>query len=511
MRSLPESSIDAIVTDPPYGIEFMGRDFDKLGQGPQMQEWHRAWAVEALRVAKPGAFLLAFGGTRTWHRLACAIEDAGWEIRDTLMWMYGQGFSKSMDVSKAIDKAAGSDREKIPEGNSVKRMVPGADQYKTNSWIKSDDHMYQSGREVPVTEAARTWEGYGTSLKPAWEPVVVARKPLAGTVVDNVLKHGTGALNIDGTRIRIAPTSQDGSRSSPDDSICDTCPSREVSHTVRSEDIHMEASSAPQRDGRSVLRPSESEYEIENQSRIDSRASRRPSYRLDDGLAHAEEEPDQAYVQQRLGDTESPVRQLSSRCIHAGLSTCLHRTTPHVESQGRFPANVIHDGSEEVVGMFPDRKTTWIDPSHANNRGGDFLGALGHPGMQGFNDSGSAARFFYTSKADASERWFYCRICQGAYPASAEQGHHHGKGLGKCQHIFRHPTVKPLSLCSWLCRLVSMPGGSVILDPFMGSGSTGVAALVEGQRFVGVEMDGEFFALSAARVADAKRQPGLFD
>ena len=156
---------------------------------------------EAFRVAKPGAHLLAFGGTRTYHRLACAIEDAGWEIRDCLVWAYASGFPKSLDVSKAIDKAAGAEREKVAVGSPVKRMIPGADQNSTGSWIKDNGREYQPGVEVPATDAARQWEGWGTALKPAWEPIVMARKPLRGTVAANVTRYGTGALNIDATRI----------------------------------------------------------------------------------------------------------------------------------------------------------------------------------------------------------------------------------------------------------------------------------------------------------------------
>ena len=192
MAAMPEASIDAIVTDPPYGLGFMGREWDALPPG-------LPWARACLRVLKPGGHLLAFGGTRTSHRLVCAIEDAGFEIRDTIAWMYGSGFPKSLDVSKAIDKAAGAERERI---RGVRSGVV-ASTYARDAWSREfKDSVLSSD---PITVDAQRWQGWGTALKPAHEPIVVARKPLIGTVAANVLAHGTGALNVDGCRIEGVP------------------------------------------------------------------------------------------------------------------------------------------------------------------------------------------------------------------------------------------------------------------------------------------------------------------
>lgn len=219
---------DSVVTDPPYHLTsivkrlgspsaapitggsdgryarasagFMGKTWDGGDIAFQPETWRLVYDV-----MKPGAHLLAFGGTRTFARMSVAIEDAGFEIRDTIMWIYGSGFPKSHDVSKGIDKAAGAERRVIAEGKPVKRMIPGADQNGTGSWVKDNGRVYVPTETEAATDEAAQWEGWGTALKPAVEPIVLARKPLIGTVAENVLAHGTGALNIDGCRVPGAP------------------------------------------------------------------------------------------------------------------------------------------------------------------------------------------------------------------------------------------------------------------------------------------------------------------
>jgi DNA modification methylase len=189
MYVLPDASVDAVVTDPPYELGFMGKCWDDSGVAYDPLVW-----AEALRVLKPGGHLLAFGGTRTWHRLAVAIEDAGFEVRDSVAWMYGSGFPKSLDVSKAIDKRAGAERE-VVGSKAVTRVMDGS------ALVGGNVRAGSVSITAPATPAAEQWQGWGTALKPAHEPIVVARKPLIGTVAENVLTHGTGALNIDGCRI----------------------------------------------------------------------------------------------------------------------------------------------------------------------------------------------------------------------------------------------------------------------------------------------------------------------
>jgi hypothetical protein len=241
MASLPAESVHAIVCDPPYGLEFMGKEWDRLGDARQpgdptftdtdnpygrskvrmggtaayrssssprrQQAWHEAWAREALRVLKPGGHLLAFGGSRTFHRLAAGIEDAGFEVRDTIMWLYGSGFPKSRDIGKSIDAAAGATRQVIGQRTDGRYAHGFTEQAKKalGSVVAAENESGFSGQmgelTAPATPEAAEWEGWGTALKPSAEPIVVARKPMGSTVTANVLRHGTGALNIAGCRL----------------------------------------------------------------------------------------------------------------------------------------------------------------------------------------------------------------------------------------------------------------------------------------------------------------------
>jgi site-specific DNA-methyltransferase (adenine-specific) len=378
MGKMPEASVDAIVTDPPYGLEFMGREWDGFGTPIGFQTWTEAWAREALRVLKPGGHLLAFAGTRTYHRMVCGVEDAGFEIRDAIAWMYGSGFPKSLDVSKAIDKAAGVERTEIigetyrvPNARAVNPHFINAAGRRGDEPVEID-----YAATAPATPEAAAWNGWGTALKPAYEPIVVARKPLVGTVAQNVLTHGTGALNIDATRIGTDGVGWGG--------------------------------------GGSKL------YE--------------------GGLS-------------RDGGDARPV-------------------------SGRWPANValdetaaamldeqsgeLHSGALDQAGITAPNKTYGQRPK-------ELTGAYNA-------NSGGASRFFYTAKASRHDR------NQGALANNT------------------HPTVKPTELMRWLIRLVTPPGG-IILDPFGGSGSTGVAARAENVRCILIEREPEYLQIIRDRLA----------
>ncbi|MCF1502928.1 site-specific DNA-methyltransferase [Afifella sp. H1R] len=401
LAALPDASVDAVVTDPPYHLASIVKRFGKAGAAPARsngatgiyerasrgfmgQEWDggtvafdvATWEAVA-RVLKPGGHLAAFAAPKNAHRMVCAIEDAGFEIRDTLMWLFGSGFPKSLNVAKAIDKHLGVDGERIASGAEVRRIRPGADQHKVG-WEKLDDRTYTPHDYMPGSGDAAKFDGYGTALKPAYEPIVLARKPLSeGSIAANVLAHGTGGLNIDGCRVEGLP---------------------------------------------------------------------KPF----------------------VGGTSRHGGQLGG----AGVSTG-RRSDWNGSDLGRWPANVVHDGSGEVVAAFPreagaQRPVSGQEKSSVTS---DVYGARGRVAGAFHGDSGSAARFFYTAKAGAEDR------------------------LGS-----KHPTVKPLALMRWLVRLVAPPG-AVILDPFAGTGTTGAAAFCEGLSAVLIEREAAYRADIERRMA----------
>ena len=385
LRTLPDNSVDSVVTDPPYGLSFMGKKWDY--DVPSVEIW-----AECLRVLKPGGHLLAFAGTRTQHRMAVRIEDAGFEIRDMIAWVYGSGFPKNLDVSKAIDKAAGAEREVlaiVDPRSSFDGRERGSSAI-NSGWRIAEGRcdtrdLSKKAITAPATEAARQWQGWGTALKPALEPITVARKPLTGTVAANVLTHGTGALNIDGCRV--------GSE-------------------------------------------------------------------------------ERSYAPKGTSANGAMIRVPEHRAGKAG---------EEVTVQGRWPANLIHDGSDEVVSLFPANAgaSAPVKGTEASKASvGNVTGERARVAGAFYGDSGSAARFFYCAKASKRDR---------------------GDGNN-------HPTVKPTDLMRYLCRLVTPPGG-VVLDPFMGSGSTGKAAVLEGFSFMGFERGADYFAIAKARVAAAKQKP----
>lgn len=430
MKELDDNSVDSIVTDPPYGLSFMGKHWDK--GVPSAEIW-----AEALRVLKPGGHLLAFAGTRTQHRMAVNIEDAGFEIRDMIAWVYGSGFPKSLDVSKAIDKIGGgrdvallkSELRRVfeasgltltelnarcgfeasgylrtsstwasvlptPEKWVVMRDAVGASEdfsdafraaerevigqaawtNSANHFVPGENHSHRVQLDItaPATEAAKQWDGWGTALKPALEPITVARKPFKGTVAANVLENGTGAINIDGCRVGAGETVPGGGI-------------------------------------------------------------------YGDGTAE--------------------------------------RSEPS-HTQGRWPANLIHDGSDEVVGLFP------------------------------VTAKNSAARFFYCAKASKKDR---DEGCEGLPQNEVYSEASVTPMRDQRQQTTRsnnHPTVKPTDLMRYLCRLVTPPNG-IVLDPFMGSGSTGKAAMLEGFRFIGIELDPDYFEIAKQRIGSANEAKAI--
>ena len=363
MQSIQDCSVDSIITDPPYGMIFMGQKWDY--DVPSVEVW-----VECLRVLKPGGHLLAFAGTRTQHRMAVRIEDAGFEIRDMIAWVYGSGFPKSKNLG----------------------------------------------------------DGWGSALKPALEPITVARKPFSGTLEKNWTEYSTGAINVDGCRVA----------------------------TTSAEDA----------------------AQFENNHRVTERLPKN-------------------YDGESLG-------------LHGG--GWKQRVGEAIIPPGRWPANLIHDGSEEVLAVFPEAKgQQGRARTDGGEQGNNTFGALKHvtkrPDPRG--DTGSAARFFYCAKASKKDREegldSFEKLSVGL--VSNTSGQHitrRDEGYQVAPRANNHPTVKPTDLMRYLCRLVTPPGG-VVLDPFMGSGSTGKAAIKEGFNFIGIEMNADYFAIAKARIEDAER------
>lgn len=411
LKKMADNSVDSIVTDPPYELGFMGKSWDSTGVAYDVAVW-----AECLRVLKPGGHLLAFGGSRTYHRLAVAIEDAGFQIRDQIMWVYGSGFPKSLNISKSIEGllttgSANKTAFKNLSGEQVDRGNWGIAKQQFTHGQRDTNYDETAGEQrlgklEPTTDEAKQWEGWGTALKPAHEPIVMARKPLEGTVAQTVLEHGTGGINIDGCRI--------GSGTGE-------------TKTVQYPDI------------------------------------RGNNYNNAEGTVEYQ-----------------------------------------VISQGRFPANFIHDGSEDVLELFPDTKGgTWNTTKgarHFNNDGEP----TGYATSKQDNSTGSAARFFYCAKAskkDRNEGLDEFPLVKGGSMSGGET-----RPDRPTNHPIRanhHPTVKPTDLMRYLCRLITPPNGT-ILDPFTGSGSTGKAAVLEGFNFIGIEQSAEYIEIAKARIEAAR-------
>ena len=453
LKELEDNSVDSIVTDPPYGLSFMGKKWDY--DVPTTELWE-----EAIRVLKPGGYLLAFGGTRTYHRMAVAIEDAGFEVRDMIEWVYGSGFPKSLNIGKAVDKFGGKSlswfidyilkvaRERGISKKELTMLFPSKNGNPTGwLWNKQKtqgitleqyhrikeflqlpfDDIQECEREVigrgkagltagaianfagnkefDLTKGNSEWEGWGTALKPAHEPICMARKPLAEkTVAENCLKWGTGGINIDGCRV-----------------------------------------------GTEVITQNQYDRTPEHGNQYGNGAIRKQN----------------------------------------GIQT---------QTIGRFPANLIHDGSDEVVGLFPESKSTGGEKKkYGDGKSfGSVKGVYHH-----FADSGSASRFFYCAKASKSERNAGLEGFEekSNMRVNAPRNNEEEKHSNKMSNF--HPTVKPIKLMQYLVRLVTPKGGTV-LDPFMGSGSTGIASKKEGFNFIGIELDQEYYEIAKSRINTTK-------
>ena len=439
--------VDSVVTDPPYELGFMGRSWDSTGIAFQKETWELAY-----KLLKPGGHLLAFSASRNYHRMAVAIEDVGFEIRDQMMWLYGSGFPKSMNVGKAFDKKLGNERVKtgVMKTHSNKGMKDSEERTAIGAGA--------FGQEVSeeVTIGNSEWEGWGTALKPAHEPIVMARKPLSEkSIVDNVLKHGTGAINIDECRVE-----------GNDAKYPDTNPDFKDIGRQSKEAIGIDKLSFGQTENakrKKVVRKPRNESGVWTDGNSGMKA---------EGTQYADADP-----------------------------------------KGRFPANIMHDGSDVVQDIFPNTKSSpvgfkGVGWKHSGNTK-DEMTDLQY--QNSFNDEGSASRYFYCPKVSKSERNkgldnFKIEKTKGGGGTSNNTWYEDdvnaasGKfGSEKAPSKNIHPTVKPQQLMQYLCRMVT-PKGGIVLDMFMGSGSTGMAAKDEGFDFIGIEKEKEYFKIAEARI-----------
>jgi site-specific DNA-methyltransferase (adenine-specific) len=450
LQELPDQSVSAVCTDPPYELGFMGRTWDSSGIAYDPRVWR-----EVLRVLKPGAHLVAFGGTRTAHRLVSAIEDAGAEIRDSLIWLYGSGFPKSRDVGKALDSEAGAEREVV----GVKMPPPDWDGWKkgfdADDFARQQDveafpgPCYGKGRRTglgspltaPATEAAQQWDGWGTALKPGHEPICLARKPLEGTVAANVLAHCTGGINVDRCRVETGEILAQGAANPGFVPGSKWTGAQTEQHPAGRwpPNVLLTHSADCRRVG---------EREVERQL-IDATANVRPS---------------------GFGSMQGSKA--------AGTST---ETIPAYECAPDCPVAELGRQSGECGDFAGGYEKRGKRGPHA------VYGKLRRMPCMGRADTGTAARFFPQFEWTEDDFWPF------RYQAKASRAER-DKG---CRNTW--PTVKPLELMRWLVRLVTPPGG-LVLDPFLGSGPTLIAAGLEGFRGLGFEQDPEAIRIATARI-----------
>lgn len=408
LKDFEDNYFHSVVTDPPYGLAFMGKKWDY--DVPQVELWK-----EVYRVLKPGGHILSFAGSRTYHRMAVNIEDAGFEIRDMLGWLYGSGFPKSHNIGKAVDKLQGNKREVIGVSTG-KGYSSQQEKNKEQGFRPYKDGLPHEKADRTLTKGNSKWEGWGTALKPAHEPIVMARKPFNTSVAENVLTHGTGGINIDECRV-----GTDGGT-----------------------------------------------------KKINTENCRESLGKYGDGL-------------------------------NGGKVQSLN--------EGRFPANIIHDGSEEVLEIFPE-----TSPSNPKKRNRNTIGSFGMPNdnTNEYNDKGTAARFFYCAKASKAERNMGLddfdkksnafMATNNGTSGKASKGMERFKTQPKANY---HPTVKPIKLMEYLVRLVT-PKEGIVLEPFAGSGTTLIACKQQGFNYIGIEREQEYCDIAEARLKAVQVQGELF-
>lgn len=492
LKTLAGDSVDAVVTDPPYGLSFMNKHWDH--DVPSVELWR-----EVLRVLKPGGHVLSFGGTRTYHRMVVNIEDAGFEIRDQIQWLYGSGFPKSMDVSKAIDKAAGAEREVVGE----KTFADGSKARKTQNLgadVFSDPVSRASNLTVtaPATAAAKQWKGWGTALKPANEPIVLARKPLIGTVAENVKTFGTGALNIDASRIATDDNLNGGTYSGDRRPSARSSFGNGVGGGVLKNGIGKDFVQPQGRWPANVLFDEDAAAVLDAQSGISKSVQGKPRKSAKPGKGYGMTFTGAEYSDfggaSRFffvvkGDPWQDQKDLeivklvanNSGCDEALLNTVLKAVRTNCKSDRQLLLSLDSIPDFKKCILIQDLASLAVEPesigiTEITQSLLRLFGSVHHAIDESINSENQnlnsvPTRFLYQPKASKRERG---------------DGNH-------------HPTVKPIKLMEYLVRLITPPGGTV-LDPFMGSGTTGIAAKNLCFGFVGIERSEEYFEIAKRRI-----------
>jgi site-specific DNA-methyltransferase (adenine-specific) len=473
LKELEDNSVDSIVTDPPYGLAFMGKKWDY--DVPSQAIWE-----ECLRVLKPGGHILSFAGSRTYHRMAVRIEDAGFEIRDQIMWIYGSGFPKSHNIGKAIDKIEGNEREVVGENPNKKgRKSDGKGSFVSDTLLGKGENA-----GVYVDKGNSQWEGWGTALKPAHEPIVMARKPLIGTVADNVLEYGVGGLNIDGCRIGYT---DDYDKKHQEDIRKGTGTFFGGNGTSKSEQVDMNG--------------------------------RFPANIIFECTCEKVIEGDKGEIKYSSGSRDNV--NLTHEWGYNDIQRTNYTDTGNIHTDPNCPCYILdqQSGNKKSTkrGAHNNKKTEYTNTYTPSN-------AL-YSDDNTYGDEGGASRFFYCPKASKKDRNEGCdELEEKQRPGQTGKGNYSSsvycKDCGKTHNgtndhsecnddvEYRpsttttknnHPTVKPTELMKYLIRLVT-PKGGVVLDPFMGSGSTGKAAVLEGMEFIGIEREEEYYEIAKQRI-----------
>lgn len=575
LRSMPSDSVDSIVCDPPYELGFMGKRWDSTGIAYDVTLW-----AECLRVLKPGGHLLAFGGSRTYHRLAVAIEDAGFEIRDCIMWLYASGFPKSHDVSKALDKQAGAERTEVI-GTRHRNVKPYDDDNGWNTNNTTGEHYYTA----PATDLAKQWQGWGTALKPAHEPIVVARKPLQGTVADNVQAWGVGALNIDGCRIETTDNLNGGIYSKNTEWIQKS----EHIYGARRKMKH-EYRQPPGRWPANIILDEEAAQMLDEQSGVSKSGIRQPTGKYilnpDTGWnnnsmtdattrGHSDSGGASRFFFTVKNEYTCPlcyntyVKDMTTEelCESISVSSAENRgwttleTTEfiaHVNALLSQNAQLVqnaksaiplcglcaisiavvlaetktwgfsHQKCERILDYMPKYASSiltqslasfaelWVNTDiipttqslmmlygYALHATENYIKQESKVRVEDGNGQDRATRFLYNAKASKAEREaglegveqklkkIYSDMGQGPTPQQTPS-----VASPRANH---HPTVKPIALMRYLVRMVT-PRGGVVLDPFMGSGTTGCAAMLEAVRFIGIDITPEYVEIADRRI-----------